>query len=110
MLADLLSLLDPLHGDSYLFWSGIGAGSPAFVLLAGWWHHHNCSHHRCPRFKTYPHGHLRLCRLHHPEHSGRITRTEIDRVSNGLRQAQYTAGQRTMRDNAALKRKVGHRA
>ena len=42
-------LRDPLHGDGYQFWSGIGSGSPVFVILAAWWHHHNCHERRCWR-------------------------------------------------------------
>lgn len=42
MLATVSYWLDPLHGNGYAFWSGIGSGSPVFVLAIGWWHHHNC--------------------------------------------------------------------
>lgn len=35
-------ILDPLHGDGYQFWSGIGSGSPILLLIAAWWRHHNC--------------------------------------------------------------------
>jgi hypothetical protein len=44
---------------------------------------HNCHHFLCPRMKTYPHGHLRLCKRHHPlvpDH-GRITQEHIDAVT-----------------------------
>ena len=36
----MLDWLDPLHGNGYQFWSGIGSGSP--ILAAGvlWWRHH----------------------------------------------------------------------
>lgn len=71
MLAHFLALihlhtpLDPLHGDGYNFWSGIGSGSPIFIAMAAWWHHHNCYHKRCLR-KGHPdpkHGHP-VCRKH----------------------------------------------
>lgn len=62
--------LDPLHGDAYQFWSGIGSGSPVIAALAIWWRKHNCHVHQCPRLAWHPdpeHGHP-VCRKHHPEH------------------------------------------
>lgn len=59
-------------GGGYWFWSGIGSGSPVFVLLVGYWSKHNCHVHRCWRLSWHPSdkygGHI-VCRHHH-EHSG----------------------------------------
>ncbi|HEV7133207.1 MAG TPA: hypothetical protein VGN27_05695 [Gaiellaceae bacterium] len=65
----MLDWLDPLKGNGYQFWSGIGSGSP--ILAAGlvWWHHHNCHVQRCWRLSWHPHpdhGHP-VCRRHHPD-------------------------------------------
>lgn len=46
--------------------------------------HHNCNHHRCLSFRTYPHGHLRLCKTHHPGVQGKIGQDAIDDVSHTL--------------------------
>lgn len=65
----MIAWLDPLHGDGYQFWSGIGAGSPVFIALAVWWRHHNCHVRGCPRLLWHPHpdhGHP-TCRRHHPD-------------------------------------------
>ena len=32
--------LDPLKGNGYQFWSGIGSGSPILAAAIVWWHHH----------------------------------------------------------------------
>lgn len=63
----LLGWLDPLHGDGYQFWSGIGAGVPGLVgasLL--YWRHHNCYEHGCWRVgHPHPdHGHRPVCHRH----------------------------------------------
>lgn len=68
----LVTPLDPLHGDGYQFWSGVGSGSPLMVCLAVWWRKHNCQEHRCWRLQWHPHpvhGHI-VYRRHHP-HAGR---------------------------------------
>lgn len=36
-------------GGGYWFWSGIGSGSPIFIVAIGWLRHHNCHEHRCWR-------------------------------------------------------------
>lgn len=56
---------NPLHGDGYNFWSGIGSGSPVFVIAAGYLRHKNCIEKRCWRI-GHPdpeHGHP-VCRKH----------------------------------------------
>lgn len=78
--------------------------------------HHNCNHRRCPAMRTYPHGHLKLCKKHHPKvpDHGRITQEHIDEVSADLTGTPqwdfaYASAQQSMRDNASRKRKVGQR-
>jgi hypothetical protein len=67
---DLHTPLNPLRGDGYQFWSGIGSGSPLLVPFALWWRRHNCHVHRCWRLQWHvhpKHGHP-VCRKHHPAH------------------------------------------
>lgn len=61
----LITPLDPLHGDGYQFWSGIGSGSPLFVIFIGYLHHHNCIEKGCWRIghADPEHGHP-VCRKH----------------------------------------------
>jgi hypothetical protein len=66
---DVFGWLDPLKGNGYQFWSGIGSGSPILAAAFVWWHHHNCHVHRCWRLSWHPHpdhGHP-VCRRHHPD-------------------------------------------
>jgi len=61
----LVTPLDPLHGDGYNFWSGIGSGSPILGAFVAWCHHNNCTQPGCWRkgHKDPGHGHPR-CRKH----------------------------------------------
>jgi hypothetical protein len=63
------ALLDPLHGDGYQFWSGIGSGSPLFVALLVLWRKHNCHVKGCWRIAWHPHPVHKhpVCRRHFPE-------------------------------------------
>lgn len=66
----MLGWLDPLHGDGYQFWSGIGGGSPLFLVIGLWWRKHNCHVKRCWRLQFRPHpddGEHVVCRRHHPD-------------------------------------------
>lgn len=59
---------DPLHGDGYQLWSGIGGD--AFLVTGGlvWWRKHNCHVRGCWRLQWHPHplhGHV-VCKKHHP--------------------------------------------
>jgi hypothetical protein len=49
----------------YNFWSGIGSGSPIFVVLVGYLHHKNCIEKGCWRIghASPEHGHP-VCRRH----------------------------------------------
>ncbi len=59
---------DPLHGDGYQFWSGIGSGSP--ILLGAWVYlrKHNCHVRWCFRVGRHPVDGTTyvVCRKHHP--------------------------------------------
>lgn len=73
----LVTPLDPLHGDGYQFWSGIGFSTAVVV----WWRKHNCHVHRCPFIAWHPHpdhGH-EVCRWHHPHHK----RVKADGITTG---------------------------
>ena len=66
---------DPLHGDGYNFWSGIGSdiGEITIVIAVfAWWKHRNCQVKGCWRIHlTNPTeaGHY-VCKRHHPAHEG----------------------------------------
>jgi hypothetical protein len=63
-------LFDPLHGDGYQFWSGIGSGSPILAAAVIFLHRHNCHEFHCIRPAWHPHpatGHP-VCKRHHPDH------------------------------------------
>lgn len=67
-LLSLITPLDPLHGDGYQFWSGVGSGSPLLAGLFLMLRKHNCHQHRCWRLAWHAHpdhGHP-VCKHHHP--------------------------------------------
>lgn len=67
-LLALITPLDPLHGDGYQFWSGVGSGSPLLAGLFLLMRKHNCHVKGCWRLQWHPHpdhGHP-VCRRHHP--------------------------------------------
>ena len=68
MIPGLTTPLDPLHGDGYQFFSGLGGGTIVLAPLIAWWHHNNCTHKGCWRkgHKDPHHGHP-LCRRHQPK-------------------------------------------
>jgi len=66
---------DPLHGDGYNFWSGIGSDfgeATIIVAVLAWWRHRNCQVAGCMRIHLmHPTdaGHY-VCKHHHPLHEG----------------------------------------
>lgn len=63
--------MNPLHGSSYQFWSGIGNDLPIYLLgivplIVAWYRHHKCHWPKCYRLGHYPFHHYKLCRKHHP--------------------------------------------
>ena len=62
-------ILDPLHGDGYQFWSGIGGDLFLVSAAAVWWRKHNCAIRGCWRlqFHTHPEKDVPVCRKHHPK-------------------------------------------
>jgi hypothetical protein len=65
---------DPLNGQGYQFWSGIGSDIGEITLIGlgfAWLHHHNCYERGCWRVQWHPHpvhGHP-VCKRHHPDYS-----------------------------------------
>ena len=57
----------------------------AFVV--GVYRHIECHHSGCHRLGRFPHGHYKLCRVHHPQvpTTGRIDQARIDEVSPTIR-------------------------
>ena len=57
----------------------------AFVV--GAYRHIECHHSGCHRLGRFPHGHYKLCRVHHPQvpTTGRIDQARIDEVSPTIR-------------------------
>lgn len=73
MIAEALrwvQLLEPLHGNGYQFWSGIGSDFGEVFLVGAAWtliRKHNCHVKGCPSIVTHldPHVHAPACRRHH---------------------------------------------
>ncbi len=72
--------LHPLKGLGYQFYSGIGSSISEWGALgtavALYLRKHNCHHHGCPFIGWHQHpasGHV-VCRLHHPQHHGALSR------------------------------------
>jgi hypothetical protein len=42
VIPDLVTPLDPLHGDGYQWWSGVGSGSPLLAAVLVYLRKHNC--------------------------------------------------------------------
>ena len=69
-------LLDPLHGNGYQFYSGIGSSLNEWVQTAlkiavgvgVWARHHNCHEHGCLRPGWRKDGDDLKCKVHHPDH------------------------------------------
>jgi hypothetical protein len=78
-----MNWLDPFHGNSYAFWSGIGNDLP--IWLAGfvpmWWMHHKCHVAGCWRRGKYPFRHYRLCGRHHPDVPSKVTHLHISQLN-----------------------------
>ena len=63
--------LNPLHGDWYQFWSGIGSDIGEITLVAGglgWFKHHNCKQKGCWRLgHRHPKHGRPVCARHYHE-------------------------------------------
>lgn len=67
-------MLDPLHGDGYQFWSGIGSNIAIVGGLYALWKQSRCHELGCRKraWHTHPqHGHP-VCRFHHPQGRGEL--------------------------------------
>lgn len=67
VFTQLSTPFDPLHGDGYQFFSGIGLTGFAGVGFGAWWRKHNCHVEGCPRLQWHvtEAGDI-VCRKHHP--------------------------------------------
>ena len=80
----------PLTGAGYQSWSGILSDVGELTLVGtlvvgimGAYRHVECHQEGCHRLGRFPHGHLRLCHVHHPEvpSDGKINRKHIDEMT-----------------------------
>ena len=80
----------PLEGLGYSFWSGIGSDFGELTLIASVlgsflvaYKHIECHQEGCHRLGRFPHGHLKLCHVHHPHvpSDGKINQTHIDAMT-----------------------------
>ena len=66
-LAQLATLyriwIDPMHGEGYQFWSGIGSDAFLLAPLAWWFRHYNCHYPGCWRI-GHVHDGRPVCRRH----------------------------------------------
>ena len=69
-----------LEGKGYNFLSGIFADVTIFTAATGAFFHTRCHHRGCFRGAKYPHGHYKLCHIHHPHvpSSGKISSEHIN--------------------------------
>jgi hypothetical protein len=53
------------------------------AFVAGAYRHIECHHSGCHRFGRFPHGHYKLCRVHHPQvpTTGQIDQARIDEAA-----------------------------
>jgi hypothetical protein len=74
--------MNPLHGDSYSFWSGIGNDIPIYLFgfVPLWWQHHKCHIKGCYRLGKHPFKDYVLCGHHHPRVPSSITVAHIDNL------------------------------
>lgn len=118
MLAAIIAhwIFQPLHGNGYQLWSGIGSDVSEITILAGalaLLKHLNCDAPRCPRYG--PHrtsdGQHKLCRRHHPDlPTRRPSLAEIharhheQRVPQPIRDSPMVTETRPTNDAATRKR------
>lgn len=68
----------------------IGIISIVALLISGLmtaYKHLECHQDGCHRLGRFPHGHLRLCRIHHPlvPNDGKINSTHIDAITENIK-------------------------
>lgn len=73
-------LQEPAVGDSVLEFLGLIS---LLAFFAGAWRHIECQRDGCHRWGRFPHGHYKLCRVHHPAvpDDGRITGEHIQAIT-----------------------------
>jgi len=84
------NLLHPLEGFGYQWWSGIGSDFGELTLIGTVigsaivaYRHIECHHEGCRRLGRFPHGHYKLCHIHHPHvpSDGKIHKGHIDEMT-----------------------------
>jgi hypothetical protein len=80
MLAAFHFLTEQVFGDSYLELLTLAVLVSAFTAA---YKHVECHQSGCHRLGRFPHGHLRLCAVHHPlvPNDGKITAEHIDTIT-----------------------------
>lgn len=59
---------DPLHGDGYQWWSGLGSDLAYVGAFGIFWRHHNCHIKGCPWWgHVHPVEGVPYCRKHRPQ-------------------------------------------
>jgi hypothetical protein len=61
--------MNPLHGNAYYFWSGVGNDLPIYVLgilpmFITWYRKNECHKPRCHRLGRHPYKHFTYCAKH----------------------------------------------
>jgi hypothetical protein len=79
-MATIHFLSEQVFGDSYLELLSLAILISAFATV---YKHIECHQSGCHRLGRFPHGHLRLCAIHHPlvPNDGKITGDHIDAVT-----------------------------
>lgn len=80
MLAAFHFLSEEVFGDSYLELLTLAVLVTAAMTL---YRHIECHEDGCHKLGKYQHGHLKLCKIHHPDVSG-DTKKDIEDVSKKL--------------------------
>lgn len=62
---------DNTAGRPYGFWSGFGSDIGEMAIAGAIYKKLNCHQPGCWRIGLHPHGHLVLCRRHHPKTRGK---------------------------------------
>lgn len=83
--------MNPLHGSSYYFWSGIGNDLPVYLfgvlpLWIAWYKKNKCHVTHCHRLGHHQIGRFHVCKRHHPDHPGKVRLEHImlEHKKNGI--------------------------
>lgn len=79
----MIWLFQPLNGNGYQFWSGIGSDFGELTIITAivvWWKTHECHVDGCHRFGKHPFQHYKLCKKHHPAVPDKVTHTHVKKL------------------------------